>query len=242
LRSKVLSALIYPAILLLVGGTVIAFLLGFVVPRFATVYRGTGRQLPLLSNLMLEWGSFVSAHRWGLAALAIALAGFVTAVVAQGLRNGGLERLSATLPGIGRRVQLFRLSRLYLTVGTLLNGGMPAVPALLLCQGVAGPDLANRLVAAVDALRRGSSISGALVEQHLTTAVSLRLLRAGEGTGRIGDIFIRAGRYHDNELGRWIDRFSKAFEPLLMAFIGLVVGAIVILLYLPIFDLAGSIG
>jgi general secretion pathway protein F len=242
LRSKIVSALIYPAILMLVGGAVIGFLLGFVVPRFAGVYRDAGRQLPLLSRLLLDWGSFVSSHAWAVGGTAVAILVAAASWLVHASRNGGLEKLAALVPGVGPRIDLFRLSRLYLTVGTLLNGGMPVVTALTLSQGVVSGGHAPRLHAAAEALRRGVPISAALVEQQLTTPVSLRLLRAGEGTGRMGDLFIRAGRYHDNELGRWVDRFSKAFEPVLMSLIGVVVGAIVILLYLPIFDLAGSLG
>jgi general secretion pathway protein F len=155
-------------------------------------------------------------------------------------RSGQLERLATLVPGAAQRIHLFRLSRLYLTVGTLLNGGMPLVQALTLSQGVVSGAHRVQLDATIDALRRGGGISASLEHHQLTTAVSSRLLRAGEGTGRMGDLFIRAGRYHDNELGRWVDRFSKSFEPLLMSAIGIVIGGIVILLYMPIFDLAGS--
>jgi general secretion pathway protein F len=240
LRNKIVSALIYPGILFTVGGGVIVFLLAFVVPRFATVYRGAGRDLPFLSSLLLDWGSFVSGHGYGLGAALLAGAVAAAAWFVHARRTGGLEKLAALLPGVQHRIHLFRLSRLYLTVGTLLNGGMPLVHALTLSQGVVGGAHRRNLDATVEALRRGAPISASLDEHHLTTPVSSRLLRAGEGTGRMGDLFIRAGRYHDNELGRWVDRFSKSFEPVLMSLIGIVIGGIVILLYMPIFDLAGS--
>ena len=240
LRNKIVSALIYPGILLTVGGGVIVFLLTFVVPRFSSVYQGAGRELPFLSTLLLQWGAFVSRHTGALAlgTALVLVAGIAWVVHAR--RSGALERLLNLLPGVQHRVHLFRLSRLYLTIGTLLNGGMPFVQALGLSEGVVGGTHRAQLAATAEALRRGSSISAALDAHHLTTVVSSRLLRAGEGTGRMGDLFIRAGRYHDNELGRWVERFSKSFEPILMAVIGVLIGGIVILLYMPIFDLAGS--
>jgi general secretion pathway protein F len=240
LRNKITSALIYPAILFSVGGAVIVFLLAFVVPRFASVYRGAGRELPYFSALLLEWGAFATRHG---VEVAVALLALLVALAAWGMRahrTGGLERLGALLPGVPQRIHLFRLSRLYLTLGTLLNGGMPIVQALTLSQGVVAGAHRTNLDAAVQALRRGEPISASLERHHLTTPVSARLLRAGEGTGRMGDLFVRAGRYHDNELGRWVDRFSRTFEPILMSVIGVVIGGIVILLYMPIFDLAGS--
>jgi general secretion pathway protein F len=240
LRNKIVSALIYPAILFTVGGAVIVFLLAFVVPRFATVYRGAGRELPFLSELLLGWGSFASAHSFELVAAAGALLVAAVGAFVHARRRGSLERLASVLPGVKHRINLFRLSRLYMTVGTLLNGGMPLVQALTLSQGVVGGSHKVHLGATIEALKRGGAISASLDQHHLTTPVSSRLLRAGEGTGRMGDLFIRAGRYHDNELGRWVERFSKSFEPILMSIIGIVIGGIVILLYMPIFDLAGS--
>lgn len=240
LRNKITSALIYPGILVTVGGGVIVFLLTFVVPRFSSVYHGAGRELPFLSALLLQWGAFVSKHTLP---LALGAAAAIAAAIFWFLRarsTGTLERALNLLPGVQYRVHLFRLSRLYLTIGTLLNGGMPFVQALSLSQGVVGGAHQAQLAATAEALKRGGSISASLEAHQLTTVVSSRLLRAGEGTGRMGDLFIRAGRYHDNELGRWVDRFSKMFEPILMAVIGVVIGGIVILLYMPIFDLAGS--
>lgn len=240
LRNKIVSALIYPSILFVVGGGVIVFLLTFVVPRFSTVYRGAGRDLPALSALLLQWGAFASRNARELAIAALVVLVLAAIAFVRARRSGRLERLATLIPGAAQRIHLFRLSRLYLTVGTLLNGGMPLVQALTLSQGVVGGAHRVQLDATIEALRRGGGISASLEHHQLTTAVSSRLLRAGEGTGRMGDLFIRAGRYHDNELGRWVDRFSKSFEPILMSAIGIVIGGIVILLYMPIFDLAGS--
>lgn len=241
LKNRIISALIYPAILFVVGGGVIVFLLTFVVPRFSSVYRGSGRELPFLSSLLLDWGSFVSRYAHEFALLAAVVVCALAIALLRARRGTTLEKMANMIPGIRYRIRLFRLSRLYLTVGTLLNGGMPVVAALNLCRGIVGSVHRAQLDATVEALRRGGAISAALAQNQLTTPVSARLLQAGEGTGRMGDLFLRAGRYHDNELARWVERFSKSFEPILMSVIGLVIGGIVILLYMPIFDLAGGL-
>ncbi|MCS0583771.1 type II secretion system F family protein [Massilia pinisoli] len=239
-RAKVVSASIYPAILLLVGGGVSIFLMSYVVPRFAEVYQGAGRNLPWMSRVMLEWGQFAGRHAGGL------LIGFVATVtlaawaIRRALKRGGAARLLAKLPGIGERARIYELSRLYLTLGMLNEGGITLVNAIDTVQGMVSPGLAGGLKAARAAIEAGRPLSDAFEANGLTTPISLRMLRVGERTGAMGTMLTRSAAFYDGEIGRWIDRFTRTFEPLLMAAIGLVVGAIVVLLYMPIFDLAGD--
>jgi general secretion pathway protein F len=123
----------------------------------------------------------------------------------------------------------------------LLSGGISIVPALSMVSGLLDSDLRGRLDAASRMIREGQSISVAMETCGLTTPVSLRLLRVGERSGQMGEMMERIAAFHDEELARWVDTFTKTFEPLLMAFIGIVIGGIVVLMYLPIFELAGSI-
>lgn len=240
-RGRVVSALVYPVILAAVGGAVTLFLLGFVVPRFAGVYHGTGREIPWLSQQLIAWGGFAAAHGRALlfGVLALLVAG---TLAARGWwQGGGPQALLRALPGVGPTVELFELTRLYLALGTLLDGGLPILQAMQLAEGLLGPATLLRFRAAAVALGRGESVSQAFEAQGLATPVGLRLLRVGERTGRLGEMLGRAARFHDGEIARRIDLFARSFEPLLMAAIGLVVGTIVVLLYLPIFDLAGSL-
>lgn len=239
-RAKVVSASIYPAILLLVGGGVSLFLMTYVVPRFAEVYQGAGRTLPALSRLMLDWGQFAARHTGPLLlAIAVALA-LVTWIVRRTLRHGGVARLLGRLPGIGERARVYELSRLYLTLGMLSEGGITIVAAIDTVQAMVSPTLAKSLRAARAAIESGRPLSDAFDANGLTTPISLRMLRVGERTGEMGTMLSRSAAFYDGEIGRWIERFTRTFEPLLMAAIGLVVGAIVVLLYMPIFDLAGD--
>ena len=107
--------------------------------------------------------------------------------------------------------------------------------------GLLPPDLRGRLAGAIQRIRDGASISVAMTEAGLTTPVAVRMLRVGENSGDMPEMMDRIAVFHDEELARWVDWFTKLFEPLLMAFIGLIIGAIVVLMYLPIFELAGSI-
>ncbi len=239
-RAKVVSASIYPAILLLVGGGVSIFLMSYVVPRFAEVYQGAGRNLPWMSRMMLDWGQFAGRHAGG---LLIGFAAFVTIAawaIRRALKQGGAARLLAKLPGIGERARIYELSRLYLTLGMLNEGGITLVNAIDTVQGMVSPGIAGGLKAARTAIEAGRPLSDAFEANGLTTPISLRMLRVGERTGAMGTMLTRSAAFYDGEIGRWIDRFTRTFEPLLMAAIGLVVGAIVVLLYMPIFDLAGD--
>jgi general secretion pathway protein F len=239
-RAKVVSAAIYPAILLLVGGGVSIFLMSYVVPRFAEVYQGAGRNLPWMSRMMLDWGQFAGRHA---SALLIGFAAFVALAawgVRRALKRGGAARLLAKLPGIGERARIYELSRLYLTLGMLNEGGITLVNAIDTVQGMVSPGVAAGLKAARAAIEAGRPLSDAFEANGLTTPISLRMLRVGERTGAMGTMLTRSAAFYDGEIGRWIDRFTRTFEPLLMAAIGLVVGAIVVLLYMPIFDLAGD--
>jgi general secretion pathway protein F len=239
-RAKIVSAAIYPAILLLVGGAVSGFLITYVVPRFAEVYQGAGRNLPFMSRLLLSWGQFAANHTGlllaGLAALAVA----IVFAVRQVLARGGVIGLLARLPGFGERVRIYELSRLYLTLGMLTEGGIPIVNAIDTVQAMVSPNVRAGLQQARLAVESGLPLSSAFAANGLTTPISLRMLRVGERTGDMGPMLTQSAAFYDGEISRWIDRFTRTFEPLLMAAIGLVVGAIVVLLYMPIFDLAGD--
>ena len=240
-RGKLASAAIYPAILLAVGAVVTAFLIGYVVPRFAEVYHDAGRTLPGLSGMMLGWGQFASRHG-GMLAAALALCGLGLYLgVRRAVARVGIGRLLAGVPGLGERLRILALSRLYLTLGMLLEGGISVVAAIETLDTVIATDLREDLARAGAQIESGLPLSTAFEASGLTTPVSLRMLRVGERSGELGKMLMQSASFYDGEISRWIDRFMRMFEPLLMAAIGLVVGTIVVLLYMPIFDLAGGL-
>ncbi|MBT9541308.1 type II secretion system F family protein [Thiobacillus sp.] len=240
-KKKVLSASIYPMLLVGVGTLVIGFLLAYVVPRFATVYADSGRDLPWMSQMLLNWGEMVEAHGgW----IALGVIGFFAAIalaLAQPATRAALTRLAWRTPAIGEHLRTFELARFYRSLGMLLVGGIPIVSALGMVSSLLSAHLRAGAATAADAMRRGESISAAFALGDLTTPVAARLLRVGEKSGRMGEMMERIAIFHDEEMARWVDWFTRLFEPLLMVFIGLTIGLIVVLLYMPIFELAGSI-
>ena len=240
-RAKLVSAAIYPAILASVGALVTLFLVAYVVPRFSEVYKGAGRELPWMSSLLLGWGEFASQHVNALlASVVLILLLAVLAWQSFGSRIGWVRLLSA-LPGIGERARVYELSRLYLTLGMLLEGGIALIPAMDIIRDVVSPSVRERLMGAKSLVQSGTPLSEAFFANSLTTSISQRLLVVGERSGNMGAMLTRSAAFYDGEISRWVDRFMRSFEPLLMAAIGIVVGVIVVLLYMPIFDLAGSL-
>lgn len=241
LKSKVVRASIYPLILLTVGSLVALFLLGYVVPRFASVYQETGRSLPKLSMLLLQWGGLVDRYPLAVAGSVLALLGASAIALRKMATHGGITRQIQRIPFLAKHVLSFQLARMYLTLGMLLDGGLPISQGLGLVADLGTPELCEATQRATKALRQGRSISQALADNGLTTPVALRMLRVGERSGQMGAMMSRIAKSYDLEVSRAVDWFSRVFEPLLMTFIGVIIGAVVILLYMPIFDLAGSL-
>lgn len=240
-KKKVVSASIYPLLLIGVGTLVIGFLLGYVVPRFASVYADAGRDLPWMSRMLLAWGEAVAAHGGWIALGALAAAAGLVLALVQPATRAALMRLAWRTPAIGEHLRTFELARFYRSLGMLLVGGIPIVQALGMVSGLLSAHLRQGATVAMEAMQRGETISAAFAHGELTTPVAARLLRVGEKSGRMGEMMERIAVFHDEEMARWVDWFTRLFEPLLMVFIGLTIGLIVVLLYMPIFELAGSI-
>jgi len=241
LREKVVGAAIYPMLLLAVGALVVVFLLGVVVPKFAVLIESTRRQLPWTSQLLMTWGRLVAEHAWFVAAgLTAAIAASILAV-RQMLRTGARARWIEAVPLIGPTIRQFRHAQLYRTTGMLVKGGIAAPRALQLGANLLGSDDRTRLARAVTLIHEGRSISSALQEARLADPVATSMLAVAERTGALADILERIAAFHESRLQRSVEMTSRLFEPLLMIVIGLVIGAIVVLMYLPIFDLASTL-
>jgi general secretion pathway protein F len=241
LRKTLVNACIYPSVLLVAGLLVTLFLMGYVVPRFSSIYEDVGSDLPFASRMLLQWGQLIDAHA-GLVVLgAIAVvAGAVYGLARPALRAKVGEWL-ARIPAIGRQLQVYQLARLYRTLGMLVRGGMPAVPALRMSGGVVHAASRAAYAAATRAVVEGQSFAEAMERHGLTTPVAARMLRVGERSGNMGEMMERIADFCDEELARWVAVMTRLIEPVLMIVIGLIIGVIVVLMYFPIFQLAGSI-
>lgn len=241
LRDKVVGAAIYPLLLLAVGCLVILFLVTVVVPKFASLIESSRHELPWSSALLMSWGRFAAQHGWELAlaggVLLLLLAGFVRRVARNGARAAWLD----AVPLIGPAMRQFRHAQLYRTTGMLVQGGVAVPRALQLCASLLGDTDRKRLQHAVQLIYEGRSLSAALAGAQLSDPVATSMLSVAERTGALAEILERIAQFHEAHLQRSVNLTSRLFEPLLMILIGLVVGGIVVLMYLPIFDLASSL-
>lgn len=241
LRGKLMSAAIYPALLLGVGGLVVLFLLGYVVPKFSHIYEDVQGDLPWLSRLLLEWGRFVEAHMAAMGAAFVVAVGLVIMVARMPAVWAALGRQMWHAPVVGERLRIFQLARFYRTLGMLLSGGIPVVTALGMVAGLLSPVLRPSLDAAIDRIREGRGFAATLAERGLTTPVALRMLEVGERAGNLGEMLTRSAEFHEEDTARQVEWLTRLFGPLLMLFIGCAIGGIVVLMYLPIFQLADTI-
>jgi general secretion pathway protein F len=240
-RKKVITASVYPVLLIVFGGLVVIFLLSYVVPRFSLAFAESTVELPWASRLLIKWGTLFAAHGGELligTAVSLAIGVWLLTRIETRRR---LARLLWRLPGVGERVRLYHLARFYRTLGMIQRGGIPLVTALDMAGGLLSAGLKDGLERARLAVEQGLPLSRAFGENGLTTPVALRMLRVGERSGRMAEMLERIGLFYDDEITRWVDITSRLFEPALMVVIGIIIGGVVLLMYLPIFELAGSI-
>jgi len=241
IRSKLVAAAIYPSVLMSVGLVVVAFLMLYVVPRFSAVFEDAGPGRQVSAGFVQLWGGFVRnnpAVAWSGVAVLMAL--LVLTFKSRQLRARILQRLFA-IPALGRRVHVFQLGRLYRTLSMLLRSGISLLNAMRMTADALPPNMAKPMSSAMESVSQGLAISRAMAAAGLGTEVANRLLVAGEASGNLDEMMERIADFYDQETSSWIDTAGKLIEPALMIGIGLVIGAVVLMLYMPIFDLTNVI-
>lgn len=241
IRGKLTAAATYPAILLGVGALVITFLMLYVLPRFASVYEDAGTMRNGKAGFAQWWGAFVNDNTllaWltvGAMLLAVSIG-----VLHPAMRRAAYRRLVAS-PWIGERIRVLQLGRLYRTLAMLLHSGLSVLAAMRMTRASLPAAMHDDVDHAARLVSEGMTMSHAMRECGLSTEVAVRLLVAGESSGNLDDMMERIADFYDQETARWIDTAGRLIEPVLMLGIGLVVGAIVLMLYSPIFDLANIV-
>ncbi|MEO5670105.1 MAG: type II secretion system F family protein [Ramlibacter sp.] len=240
-RDRLIGACVYPLLLLAVGSLVIVVLLGLVVPRFSKLIDGSGRELPLLSQWLMSWGQFVDAQPVVLMVMLAALAAGVGWLISCWKQPDVRKRWLEKLPGVAKVVREFQHLQMYRTAAILTSRGITIHKALAHTMDLLSPSDRVRLEAGLIRMREGATISSALSTAGLSDVVATSMLSVAERSGALPEMLDRIADFYERSLQRNIDIASRLIEPLLMIIFGIVIGGIVVLMYLPIFDLASSI-
>jgi general secretion pathway protein F len=241
LRHKIASVAIYPALVTAIGGVVLLFLALYVMPRFAGIFEGMNGELPWSARAMVAWSGWLHGHGGVLAGIAAALVLLALfAATSPPLRRAALQRLLDLGP-LRQRLRTYFLARWYRATGMLVEGGIPLPDALRLATGLLPLVLQPGGHAVEQAVRDGHSPAQGYRRGDMTTPVAEQLLQAGERTGDLGNVLTRIAQFHEAEVTRSLERGMKILEPVVMTLIGLGVGTVVVLMYLPIFELAAAI-
>jgi general secretion pathway protein F len=242
-RQQLVSAAIYPSVVVTLGAVICLFLMLFVVPRFSRMYADLHGPVSSTTRFVL-WVSQTMQDRAPL--LLAAVAALVTLLMTL-WRSGLLLRCAAYLvDAIGpleRRWREFRFAKLYQAMALMIRGGYTFEEALQVCSGLQiGPLMALRLAQVREAILRGKTASTALASAGLTETVTERLLAVGERTGSFDTVLQVIADRHAQNFTTFVERATRIVEPLLLLLVALAVGTIVVMMYMPIFDIAGGLG
>lgn len=242
LGRKVVSAAIYPSLVVGFGMLVCLFMISYVVPRFAKVYDDFSQKLSFSTVILMKVGQ-VSSDYLGL--ILAGLAGLVALAII-GHRNGKLKifllRALGRFKFVQHYLRLYQLARIYQTMSMLLKGGYTLSDAIPLAQNLAfEKKLQDQILRARGVIQEGKRLSTAFAENGLTDTVTERLLQVGERSGNLARIMDIIAQTYRQEFTVFIDRATRVAEPILLMAVGIMIGAIIILMYMPVFDLAGGI-
>ncbi len=243
LKTRIVNAMIYPAILLLVVGMALLFLLGYVVPQFAQMYASLEVPLPWFTRLVLWLGNLVRGGWPLLVVFAAAAAGWLSyqwCDASARLRLDGWLLRQRLLGPLLTRLETARLAR---TAGTLLKNGVPLLAALGISRNVLGNGvLAADMDAAIEAVRNGRGLSSALGDHGRFPRLALQMIQVGEESGALDAMLLRAAEIFEQEAQRAIDRLLAALVPAITLVLASVVGLVIVAVLVPLYDLTGALG
>jgi general secretion pathway protein F len=242
LGKKIVSAAIYPSLVVGFGFLVSLFMISYAVPRFAKVYDDFAQNLSTSTVILMRVGQFAE-HYFPLIVVSI---GVLIALVVMAYRNGSLQRLLLRVIGSFKFAQyylrLYQLARIYQTMSMLLKGGYTLSDAIPLAQNLAfEAKLKQQIEATRLAIMEGKRLSTAFADNNLTDNVTSRMLQVGERSGNLAKIMDIIAHTYRQEFTLFIERATRLAEPILLMIVGLMIGGIIILMYMPVFDLAGGI-
>jgi type IV pilus assembly protein PilC len=238
-KRRTLSALIYPAILVVMMVALIGIIVIRVVPGFSSFYANFGRELPLSTRMIVGVSDFLVTNLWligiGLVAIVVSAVGWLK----QPGHRTRVDALLLRLPWAGDTVRKFATSQFARTLATLLGGGLPLVNGL----EVAGAAMTNRYLAheleeVTRRVREGQSLASSMLERGVFPDVAVKMVEVGESTGALQEMLNSLAEFYDEEIETEVARFITLIEPVILVIMGVVIAAVVLALYMPLFELS----
>jgi general secretion pathway protein F len=234
-RDALVSALIYPALLIGVGSVAVVFLMTFVIPRFAAIFEDLGATIPWPTLVLLEVSGGLQRYWWVLAGLALALLLATRMILATPRGRLAADRLLLQLPIAGEVIRKTEVARFTRILGTLLRSGIGMLPALTVVKEM----LANQVLAGAvdqlaDGVRRGAGLARPMTDSGALPPLAVHMVRVGEETGRLEEMLLRVAGELESDTRKLVKRLIALAEPCIILVMGVVVGFIVIAMLMAI--------
>ncbi len=244
LKGKIKKALFYPAMVMAVALIVTSILLVWVVPQFEEVFKGFGAELPAFTQMIVAASRFMVAYWWMLLLLLIGtIGGFIFAYKRSPAMQHGMDRLVLKVPIIGQIMHNSSVARFSRTLAVTFRAGVPLVEALDIVAGATGNSVYEKAVLRMrDDVSVGYPVNMAMKQTNLFPHMVIQMTAIGEEAGALDAMLFKVAEYFEQEVNNAVDALSSLIEPLIMVFIGTIVGGMVIGMYLPIFKLASVVG
>ncbi|WP_254460681.1 type II secretion system F family protein [Xanthomonas sacchari] len=244
LKGKIKKALFYPAMVMAVALIVTSILLVWVVPQFEDVFKGFGAELPAFTQMIVAASRFMVSYWWMLLLLLIgSIGGFIFAYKRSPAMQHGMDRLVLKVPIIGQIMHNSSVARFSRTLAVTFRAGVPLVEALDIVAGATGNSVYESAVLRMrDDVAVGYPVNVAMKQTNLFPHMVIQMTAIGEEAGALDAMLFKVAEYFEQEVNNAVDALSSLIEPLIMVFIGTIVGGMVIGMYLPIFKLASVVG
>jgi type IV pilus assembly protein PilC len=243
LKKKVKGAMTYPAVVMVVAAGVVAVLLVFVIPIFENMFKEFGGDLPPLTQMVIKVSrSMKQILPFATIALVLTYIGFM-AFYRTPKGRLLIDTIMLKSPVFGSLIRKVAVARFTRTLGTMVTSGVPILDGLDIVASIAGNKVVeNALVRTKQQISEGKTIAQPLQESGVFPSMVCQMIAVGEATGAMDAMLSKIADFYDDEVDTAVDAMTSLLEPLLMVFLGIIIGGLVIAMYLPVFKLAGSIG
>ena len=242
-RKKTISALVYPAILVGLALVLVSIIIIKVVPTFSDFYLSFDAELPLSTRAIVAVSDFVRGNRLLLVVAALGSAAAFYTWLKQPGQRVRFDHAVMRLPIVGASVHKFATAQLSRTLATLLGGGIPLVNALEISSRSTGNRHMGREMELVALrVREGQGFAATLLDRKVVPDVAIKMIEVGESTGALQEMLNSLADFYDEEIETEVGRFVTLIEPALLVIMGVVIAAIVLALYMPLFQLTSVIG